>query len=99
MTPLRLHSSGAIFALRTSVRKVRIHKGRGAAMVIDARQIFRCSHTFVSVTDRGVLQFACASCGYRTEQLALERRPPAVKPPSRRKAARSVRLPPFVTQR
>ena len=68
-------------------------------MVIDARRIFRCSHTFVSVTDRGVLQFACASCGYRTEQLALDRRPPAAKPRAGRKAARAVRMPPFVTQR
>jgi hypothetical protein len=68
-------------------------------MVIDARKIFRCSHTFVSVTDRGVLQFACASCGYRTEQLALERRPRSAQPKVARKAAGSVRLPPFVTQR
>lgn len=68
-------------------------------MVIDARKIFRCSHTFVAVTDRGVLQFACASCGYRTEQLALDRRPRATQPKVARKASRAVRLPPFVTQR
>jgi hypothetical protein len=42
-------------------------------MVIDAKRIFTCTHTFVSVTDRGVLQFACASCGYRTELLPLHR--------------------------
>lgn len=67
-------------------------------MVIDARRIFRCSHTFVSVTDRGVLQFACASCGYRTEQLALDRRPRAAQPKRTRKTARSVRMPPLMTR-
>ena len=48
--------------------------GAGAVMVIDAKRIFTCVHTFVSVTDGAVLQFACAWCGYRTELLPLPRR-------------------------
>ena len=44
-------------------------------MVIDARHMFGCTHTFVSVTEGPRLLFACASCGYRTELLSLERRP------------------------
>lgn len=47
-------------------------------MVIDARRIFRCAHTYVSVKDAGLLVFVCASCGYRTELLPL----PVAKPPA-----------------
>ncbi len=40
-------------------------------MVIDARHIFACAHTFVSVKEAGVLMFVCATCEYRTELLPL----------------------------
>ena len=59
-------------------------------MLIDARHIFGCTHTYVSVNEAGVLLFACGSCGYRTELLPLSRRPGAQPPlPSRARAKAS----------
>lgn len=40
-------------------------------MVINAGSIFECTHLYVAVKEGGVLMFACASCGYRTELLPL----------------------------
>jgi len=66
-------------------------------MVIDAQRIFRCTHTFVSVTDAGVLLFACVSCGYRAELLPLVRRtrpaPPQVESRPARRSGAGKRLP------
>ena len=62
-------------------------------MVINATRIFRCTHTFVSVIEGKLLLFACASCGYRTELLPLERRPRRTKPLKRRKVSGERRQP------
>ncbi len=40
-------------------------------MVIDARHIFACAHTFVSMKETGVLMFVCAACEYGTELLPV----------------------------
>lgn len=48
-------------------------------MVIDASRIFTCAHTYVAVKESGVLLFACASCGYKTELLPLHKQPRATR--------------------
>ena len=61
-------------------------------MVIDARRIFGCTHTFVGLMDAGIPLFTCASCGYRTEFLPLPKRATSAEPAaSKFKRARTVR--------
>jgi hypothetical protein len=45
-------------------------------MIINAGSIFGCRHAYVAVKERGIMVFACMTCGYRTEMLPIRFKAP-----------------------